>query len=421
MWLLYLDLITRISFIFSLIMSAVIIMYNPFIPFYFYPLFIFLSVLSYILKNIFKENLKFLSIIPYLVVLIIPVGIYEKILILIIASISLYLILTQKAVSYGLAVDHFKKTSPISILIFIISFLMRYLSTSRFLNFEVTVLPSLLIYFVVSVFLLRTLRYMEHKIEDRRLVSLNIRYAFGVILLSALLSVPAIRDKIFFITSNIFSILYFIFTTALAVIFIVIGYVLSWIFYLILNFMSKRGFIGRLNTRDFIMDPNLSRLLRLLWDRREIRSEIIDTLLVISFYILIAGIIILIILWVIKRVFSSQTKGENYIEEREFLFSQLNPLNALRRLLERSNLGLVREYYRKYLLESKGLGVDLRPSDTTQDVYKKTFNLFDSEILEKIREIYVHVRYNRLESTKELDKEFISLYKRLFKNRGDQR
>jgi len=149
---------------------------------------------------------------------------------------------------------------------------------------------------------------MEHKIEDRRLVSLNIRYAFGVILLSALLSVPAIRDKIFFITSNIFSILYFIFTTALAVVFIVIGYVLSWIFYLILNFMSKRGFIGRLNTRDFTMDPNLSRLLRLLWDRREIRSEIIDTLLVISFYILIAGIIMLIILWVMKRIFSISNK-----------------------------------------------------------------------------------------------------------------
>jgi len=103
------------------------------------------------------------------------------------------------------------------------------------------------------------------------------------------------------------------------------------------------------------------------------------------------------------------------------LFSQLNPLNALRRLLERGNLGLVREYYRKYLLESKSLGIDLRPSDTTQDVYRKTFNLFDSEILKRIREIYVHVRYNRLESTKELDKEFISLYKRLFKNRGDQR
>jgi len=83
MWLLYLDLITRISFIFSLIMSAVIIMYNPFIPFYFYPLFIFLSFLSYILKNIFNENLKFLSIIPYLAIVIIPVGIYEKILILI--------------------------------------------------------------------------------------------------------------------------------------------------------------------------------------------------------------------------------------------------------------------------------------------------------------------------------------------------
>ncbi|ACK41991.1 MULTISPECIES: hypothetical protein [Dictyoglomus] len=415
MWLLYLDLITRISFIFSLIMAAVIIMYNPVVPFYFFPLLIFLSFMAHILKNFLSEKLRFFVLIPYISIIFLPLGTYEKILILLISLISTYLLLTQKSVSYGLAVDHYRKTSPIAIIIFIISFFMRYLSTSRFTNFELTVLPSLLVYFVVSVFLLRTLRYMEHKIEDKKLVSLNLRYAFGVISLSALLSIPGVRDKIFFITSNIFSIVYFLFTTIIAVIFIVIGYILSWIFYLVLNFMAKRGLIGSLNTRDFRMDPNLSRLLRLLWDRRESHSEIIDILLVISFYILVTGLIILIILWVIRRVFSSQTKGENYIEEREFLFSQINPWNAIRRFLEGRNLGIVREYYRKYLMRSKNLGVDLKPSDTTQDVYKKTFQLFDSEVLRRIREIYIYVRYNRMESSRDLDKEFISLYRRLFK------
>jgi hypothetical protein len=411
MWLIFLDLLARVSFLFSLIGTAVILLYNLKIYYISYLSLVFVLFIGVLIKRRYK-NLIFL---PFLLLLFIPVSIYEKLFLLILGGLTLFLLYTQRDVTYGLVLEHFNKTYPIALLLFLVTFIMRYISTSKFIVLESVVSSSLLMYFVSSIILLRTLRYLEHKPEDRNLMSLNIRYALAVLIFSMFLSIPFIRERLFWGVSYIFSFIYFIFITIISVIFIIIGYVIGKIIYFIITLMANRGLIGRSSKEIMNINPELNKFLKFLWERRHITSDLLDKILIVSFYILVTVTVILIIYWVMKRFYRTYKKEENYIEEKEFIFPSLNPIKVIQNLFGRSNLNPIRDYYRKYLLDSRDMGVDIRYSDTTYDVYKKTSGLFNDDSLKKMRNIYIEVRYGFGKITSELIKEFKKLYKSLNK------
>jgi hypothetical protein len=411
MWLIFLDLLARVSFLFSLIGTAVILLYNLKIYYISYLSLVFVLFIGVLIKRRYK-NLVFL---PFLLLLFIPVSIYEKLFLLILGGLTLFLLYTQRDVTYGLVLEHFNKTYPIALLLFLVTFIMRYISTSKFIVLESVVSSSLLMYFVSSIILLRTLRYLEHKPEDKNLMSLNIRYALAVLIFSMFLSIPFIRERLFWGVSYIFSFIYFIFITIISVIFIIIGYVIGKIIYFIITLMANRGLIGRSSKEIMNINPELNKFLKFLWERRHITSDLLDKIIIVSFYILVTVTVILIIYWVMKRFYRTYKKEENYIEEKEFIFPSLNPIKVIQNLFGRSNLNPIRDYYRKYLLDSRDMGVDIRYSDTTYDVYKKTSGLFNDDSLKKMRNIYIEVRYGFGKITSELIKEFKKLYKSLNK------
>jgi hypothetical protein len=411
MWLIFLDLLARVSFLFSLIGTAVILLYNLKIYYISYLSLVFVLFIGVLIKRRYK-NLVFL---PFLLLLFIPVSIYEKLFLLILGGLTLFLLYTQRDVTYGLVLEHFNKTYPIALLLFLVTFIMRYISTSKFIVLESVVSSSLLMYFVSSIILLRTLRYLEHKPEDRNLMSLNIRYALAVLIFSMFLSIPFVRERLFWGVSYIFSFIYFIFITIISVIFIIIGYVIGKIIYFIITLMANRGLIGRSSKEIMNINPELNKFLKFLWERRHITSDLLDKIIIVSFYILVTVTVILIIYWVMKRFYRTYKKEENYIEEKEFIFPSLNPIKVIQNLFGRSNLNPIRDYYRKYLLDSRDMGVDIRYSDTTYDVYKKTSGLFNDDSLKKMRNIYIEVRYGFGKITSELIKEFKKLYKSLNK------
>jgi len=411
MWLIFFDLLARVSFLFSLIGTAVILLYNLKIYYISYLSLVFVLFIGVLIKRRYK-NLVFL---PFLLLLFVPVSIYEKLFLLILGGLTLFLLYTQRDVTYGLVLEHFNKTYPIALLLFLVTFIMRYISTSKFIVLESVVSSSLLMYFVSSIILLRTLRYLEHKPEDKNLMSLNIRYALAVLIFSMFLSIPFIRERLFWGVSYIFSFIYFIFITIISVIFIIIGYVIGKIIYFIITFMANRGLIGRSSKEIMNINPELNKFLKFLWERRHITSDLLDKIIIVSFYILVTVTVILIIYWVMKRFYRTYKKEENYIEEKEFIFPSLNPIKVIQNLFGRSNLNPIRDYYRKYLLDSRDMGVDIRYSDTTYDVYKKTSGLFNDDSLKKMRNIYIEVRYGFGKITSELIKEFKKLYKSLNK------
>ena len=411
MWLIFLDLLARVSFLFSLIGTAVILLYNLKIYYISYLSLVFVLFMGVLIKRRYK-NFVF---VPFLLLLFIPVSIYEKLFLLILGGLTLFLLYTQRDVTYGLVLEHFNKTYPIALLLFLVTFIMRYISTSKFIVLESVVSSSLLMYFVSSIILLRTLRYLEHKPEDRNLMSLNIRYALAVLIFSMFLSIPFVRERLFWGVSYIFSFIYFIFITIISVIFIIIGYVIGKIIYFIITFMANRGLIGRSSKEIMNINPELNKFLKFLWERRHITSDLLDKIIIVSFYILVTVTVILIIYWVMKKFYRTYKKEENYIEEKEFIFPSLNPIKVIQNLFGRSNLNPIRDYYRKYLLDSRDMGVDIRYSDTTYDVYKKTSGLFNDDSLKKMRNIYIEVRYGFGKITSELIKEFKKLYKSLNK------
>ncbi len=411
MWLIFFDLLARVSFLFSLIGTAVILLYNLKIYYISYLSLVFVLFIGVLIKRRYK-NLVFL---PFLLLLFVPVSIYEKLFLLILGGLTLFLLHTQRDVTYGLVLEHFNKTYPIALLLFLVTFIMRYISTSKFIVLESVVSSSLLMYFVSSIILLRTLRYLEHKPEDKNLMSFNIRYALAVLIFSMFLSIPFIIERLFWGVSYIFSFIYFIFITIISVIFIIIGYVIGKIIYFIITFMANRGLIGRSSKEIMNINPELNKFLKFLWERRHITSDLLDKIIIVSFYILVTVTVILIIYWVMKRFYRTYKKEENYIEEKEFIFPSLNPIKVIQNLFGRSNLNPIRDYYRKYLLDSRDMGVDIRYSDTTYDVYKKTSGLFNDDSLKKMRNIYIEVRYGFGKITSELIKEFKKLYKSLNK------
>jgi hypothetical protein len=411
MWLIFLDLLARVSFLFSLIGTAVILLYNLKIYYISYLSLVFVLFMGVLIKRRYK-NFVF---VPFLLLLFIPVSIYEKLFLLILGGLTLFLLYTQRDVTYGLVLEHFNKTYPIALLLFLVTFIMRYISTSKFIVLESVVSSSLLMYFVSSIILLRTLRYLEHKPEDRNLMSLNIRYALAVLIFSMFLSIPFVRERLFWGVSYIFSFIYFIFITIISVIFIIIGYVIGKIIYFIITLMANRGLIGRSSKEIMNINPELNKFLKFLWERRHITSDLLDKIIIVSFYILVTVTVILIIYWVMKKFYRTYKKEENYIEEKEFIFPSLNPIKVIQNLFGRSNLNPIRDYYRKYLLDSRDMGVDIRYSDTTYDVYKKTSGLFNDDSLKKMRNIYIEVRYGFGKITSELIKEFKKLYKSLNK------
>jgi hypothetical protein len=57
--------------------------------------------------------------------------------------------------------------------------------------------------------------------------------------------------------------------------------------------------------------------------------------------------------------------------------------------------------------------IGLKESDTTLDIYAKSRDFFNKNVLPRMREIYIKVRYGFENPSSETVREFLSLYKRL--------
>ena len=105
----------------------------------------------------------------------------------------------------------------------------------------------------------------------------------------------------------------------------------------------------------------------------------------------------------------------DYIEEREFIRDGKKEKKRKTRLFKdrfpRGPKDQVRYYYRKYLNKVRSVN-EIEPSDTSLDVNNKATG-FDRGVIEKIREIYINIRYGNKEAKAETVKEMEELYKKL--------
>ncbi|MCX7942382.1 MAG: hypothetical protein N2516_04715 [Dictyoglomaceae bacterium] len=319
----------------------------------------------------------------------------------------------MKEVSYGNFVDYFKKSLPIIFIIIFTSIFLRYYP-EKFSNIERFVLPYIFIYLVTSVLLLRVLRYLEYNPLDKGLLIINLRYTVIIILLALILSFPSIRNVIFSSFSKIFQFLVNIFTIVFGILFIIVGYFLQKLVYYIILFLYSKNIIKSEHQVIESLSSRLENILRLFMGQKKLSWTFLDTFITIVFSSLIILLTIILIFGLLKRNNFISKNKETYKEEKEFIFPKKNIFQSIFLKIKREkDLNIVRIYYKRYLKESTKRGIEILPSFTSLDIYEKTKHIFNPEILTRMREIYIYVRYNIKIPSSDLVKEFLSLYKKL--------
>lgn len=424
MYIRYLKIITNISLVFGLLgfVFSFIGILNRTELFYFWIILTSIGIYKVSSRKIFAS---LLSLLPFLPALLLESAL-ERSFIVIIGLYSLYLVFRlTKRVTYGGAVEEFEKSIPIVIMIAIVAIVLSIAFSEKSIVYNNTVFPYLVVYLVSSIILLRTLRYIEYSSgEERDINRVNLAYSLSIIALSFLLSLPIVRSFMWRIIS-----LGFTYTmTAFVFVLTWIIYTVFFIFDRLIAFLSRifparyRG-LPKIEPKELFPEtlnmPDMERAKELV-ESKVGSSSLLDQILIIIF-----GIAVLIVLTYVVYIllfkrydYRQRPKEEDYIETKEFItMGRDKGSNIIERFLAglrpKSPVDKIRLYYKRYLLSCREKGISLKDSDTTLDIYFKSKDFFNRNIISKIREIYIRVRYGGLSPDNETVKYFIFLFKNL--------
>lgn len=315
-----------------------------------------------------------------------------------------------KKVNYGMASERFKKG-----MVFIAAALAVSIIGHKLGAFEEAAIPYIIIYLVSSVILLRTLRNMEYNDGDKRQDMLNLKYTVLVLGLSFFLSVKMIREAAFRALSWVYNALMDIFLFLFSWVFYGIGYLLQLMISFLKNIQS-RSMAGKMLAKFF--QPG-----RASDDLAEERGqayfyEILSNSRVMHILVWAAAIILIVFITVriFRRHSNFRLQEEEYTESREFIREE-KAHTASKKATAGFNAGeyaaQIRHYYQRFLKMCVGKGIDIKNSDTTLEISKKSVPPFDPEAVTGMREIYVKVRYGGAAGDRSLSDSFRRLFKGL--------
>jgi hypothetical protein len=198
-----------------------------------------------------------------------------------------------------------------------------------------------------------------------------------------------------------------------------VGYLLAILFNALMALIKKLGI--KPQGLDSIFQTN-----KIQSPKTEEGKVLIDKLLNSPiFNIIIKTFVILLVVYIILRLFkglmNSENQQEEYSEEKEFilrpedqdkyhrrgLFEFLKPMNRNEQ---------IRLYYQKYLRTCIDKGIDITERDTTEEISNKSQIKLDKKLIDDIRNIYIKIRYGEKESTKEMVKEMGEYVKNIKKH-----
>ncbi|MCX7795388.1 MAG: hypothetical protein N2380_02555 [bacterium] len=427
MYIRYLKIISNISLafgIFGFLLSSIGIFNNTEI-YNTELLYVWVILTSFLIYRLSSKKVFtiLLSVLPFLPVLFMRDSLNIT-FISIVGIYNLYLLSRiVRRLTYGSSVEEFEKVIPIVIIITIISVAVSLAFPDKAMIYNRSVLPYFVVYLVSTVILLRTLRYIEYSsTENKDMNKVNLFYSVGIITISFLLSLPTVRAILWRGISVGFT--YVISSFLMGLAWLVFG-----VFYLFDKIISLLGRFFKPVKRELPeikMDELTKRIFNMarteegkkLLERKNTTSNVNQILLII-FSIVIILLITYIVYTLFKRYESRhKPREEDYIETKEFItIKKEEGSGVLKRILERLRpkdpVEKIRLYYKRYLLMCKEKEVGLRDSDTTLDIYSKSRSFFNKEVLPRIREIYIKVRYGLENPSNETVKEFIALYKRI--------
>ena len=336
-----------------------------------------------------------------LILLLLPITIFKSkssIYFIILLAFSLYLYLTRRLNSgdHNNYVDSFRNSFFIIIGLLIFSFIGDFIY--RFTDFSI---PFLIIYFLSTIIFIRNLRYMHVGMEKEDMRRLNIRYLIFLSMTSIFIAIEELRNFLFGILNSIYNliieILIVIFYYPLSLIVLALDKFANWI-------LSLLG----MDMDDEIVAPTMEEMESIVYQVKE--HPILDIVFKI--------ILLIIILYIAYRLFknrqSKKKYSHDYIEEREFM--QRDEYRERRRFRLGRPKGYkeqIRFYYKKYLNKLLNKDIKIEKHYTTEDINEFGKERFSYSIIEKIREIYIKVRYGNDEGNSAEVEEIRNLYRDL--------
>jgi len=278
--------------------------------------------------------------------------------------------------------------------------------------FSKYVAPYIFIYLITSIVLLRTLRYMENMGNAEKINKINLRATLGIIILSMGTSnewvLKILKSILVTLKAGYDRVINFIFAWLV----IPLAYLMDRYFRFDLGFLKE----GKDDPQQIVLDGELEFMDESIMSpeaAEQINQFILNVLLVVF----IVGFIYLIF-----RIYAKQAKkeiiAEEYVESKEFIFKERKKeVGFFKRLTNfikpKSNEEKIRLYYKKFLENCQEHQIEIRGSDTSLDVSKKAQYIFDPIIMEKMRKIYIRVRYGQQKVNTSTYEEFKGYYKEL--------
>jgi hypothetical protein len=193
--------------------------------------------------------------------------------------------------------------------------------------------------------------------------------------------------------------------------FLGVGYLMSIAFNAIMALIKNQG-------SEFIFQPNKTKL-----PMTKEGDVLIDKLLNSQiFNIIIRAFVILLVAYIIIKLFNglanNESVQEEYLEEKEFILRSEDQGKYHRRglfefLKPKNSNEQIRFYYQKYLRNCMDKGIEITERDTTEEISNKSQIKFDKKLIDNIRNIYIKIRYGEKESTKEMAREMGEYVKRI--------
>jgi len=336
-----------------------------------------------------------------LVLLLLPMAIFKSkssIYFIILLAFSLYLYLTRRLISgdHNNYVDSFRNSFFIIIGLLLFSFIGDLVY--RFTDFSI---PFLTIYFLSTIIFIRNLRYTFVGMEKENVRKLNLRYLILLSIASILITIEGLRDFLFRILNSIYNliieILISIFYYPLSLIILALDKFTNWI-------LSLLG----MDMDDEIVDSTMEEMENIVYQVKE--HPILD----LVFKIILLITILYISYRLLKKRQSKKKYSPDYIEEREFM--QRDEYRERRRFRLGRPKGYkeqIRFYYKKYLNKLLNKDIKIEKYYTTEDINEFGKERFSYSIIEKIREIYIKVRYGNDEGNSAEVEEIRNLYRDL--------
>lgn len=259
-------------------------------------------------------------------------------------------------------------------------------------------LVFIILYLVSSIVLTRLQRHLDSKMDIRKIRKTNIRYLMTLAIAFILLVFDGLRTSFVNLVDGLIRALY---------------YPLYLLF-------GKLDFSGDMDLENniFFSDNNTIEEIPMEEAGEAIIKSQENVLTLVDIFVkVIVFIVIIVIIYLVYKLLMKigERKDLNsldYIEEREFIkTNKKRKKRFFRERFPRDPRDQVRYYYRKYLNKVNDLS-EIQKADTSLDVNQKATG-FDKLVIERIREIYINIRYGNKEIKGETVKEMEELYKKL--------